>query len=75
MSPAYGGSAITAVGPINASGKILAQMIIGQTGRRLLRLVPEQACTTNCIKVTAIQMKGTNPAFCDRGHARGRRPP
>jgi probable HAF family extracellular repeat protein len=67
VSPAYGGSVTTAVGPMNASGEILAQMIIGQSGRRVVRLVPGQPCTTNCIRVTAIQMKGSGPAYCDQG--------
>jgi probable HAF family extracellular repeat protein len=72
VSPAYGGSVITMVGPMNASGQILAQMIIGQSGRRLVRLVPGQTCTTNCIKVTSIQMVGKGPGFCDQGNAQAK---
>ena len=70
VSPAYGGSAITVVGPMNESGQILAQMIIGQSGRRLVRLVPGEACSTNCIRVISLEMKGKGPAFCDQGSAR-----
>ena len=68
ISPAYGGSAVTAIGPLNAGGEILARMIIGQSGQRLVRLVPDGPCTANCIRVTAIQMKGSGPAFCDQGN-------
>ena len=68
ISPAYGGSAVTAIGPLNAGGEILARMIIGQSGQRLVRLVPDEPCTANCIRVAAIQMKGSGPAFCDQGN-------
>jgi len=69
VSPAYAGSALTITGPMNASGQILARMIIGQSGQRLVKLVPAQPCTSNCIQVTSIQMKGKGPAFCDQGSA------
>jgi len=69
VSPAYGGSVLTAVGPMNASGQILARMIIGQSGQRLVKLVPGQPCTRNCVQVTSIRMKGKGPAFCDQGSA------
>jgi hypothetical protein len=45
-------------------------MIIGQSGQRLVKLVPAQPCTSNCIQVTSIQMKGRSPAFCDQGSAK-----
>jgi len=68
VSPAYAGSALTTVGPINASGQILARMIIGQSGQRLVKLVPGQPCTSNCIQVTSIQMKGKALSDrCDQG--------
>jgi probable HAF family extracellular repeat protein len=67
VSPAYGGSALTSTGPMNASGKILVQMIIGQSGRRLVRLIPSAPCVTNCIRVADIQMVGKGPAFCNQG--------
>ncbi len=69
VSPAYGGSVLTSSGPMNASGQILARMIIGQTGQRLVKLTPAQPCTSNCIQVTSIRMKGKGPAFCDQGNA------
>ena len=43
VSPAYAGSVLTTVGPMNASGQILARMIIGQSGQRLVKLVPGSA--------------------------------
>ena len=70
VSAAYGGSPVTGVGPINASGQILAEMIIGQSGRRVVRLVPGQACTTNCNRVTKLNMTGTGPPYCDQGQDR-----
>jgi hypothetical protein len=69
VSPAYGGSVLTTAGPMNASGQILARMIIGQSGQRLVKLVPAQPCTSNCVQVSNIQMKGKGPAFCDQGSA------
>lgn len=67
VSSAYGSSSeLTSVGPINASGQILAEMIIGQS-QRLVRLVPGQLCTSRCIRVTSIQMTGRGPARCDQG--------
>jgi probable HAF family extracellular repeat protein len=69
VSPAYGGSVLTTTYAMNESGRILAEMIIGQSGRRLVRLVPGEPCTTNCIRVGSIQMKGKGPAFCDQGSA------
>lgn len=69
VSPAYGGSVLTDSGAMNASGEILAKMIIGQSGRRLVRLVPAEPCSTNCIRVASIQMKGKGPAYCDQGSA------
>lgn len=72
VSAAYGGGAITAVGPLNSGGEILARMIIGQSGQRLVRLVPAAPCTANCIRVNAIQMRGHGPGFCDQGNVQVR---
>jgi hypothetical protein len=67
VSPAYAGSVLTTVGPMNASGQVLARMIIGQSAR-LVKLVPGQPCTSNCIQVTSIQMKGKALSDrCDQG--------
>lgn len=57
LSPAYGGNDVTTGGPINSSGEILAQVMIGRA-QRLVRLVPANACTTGCIRVASIQMVG-----------------
>jgi len=70
VSPAYGGSILTTGGPMNASGEILARMIIGQTGQRLVKLVPAEPCTTNCIQVASIRMKGQGSDRCDQGNNR-----
>jgi hypothetical protein len=70
VSAAYAGSVLTVTGPMNTSAHILAKMIIGQSGQRLVRLVPGLLCTTNCIRVITLQMKGKGPAFCDQGSAR-----
>ena len=66
VSPAYAGSVLTSAGPMNSSGQILSQMMIGRS-RRLVRLVPSAPCTTNCIRVTNIQMVGKGPAYCNQG--------
>lgn len=72
VSSAYGGSVLTSAGQINANGEILARMIIGQSGQRLVRLVPGEPCITNCIQVSSILMKGRGPAFCNQGNAKVR---
>ena len=69
VSPAYGGSFVTSIGPLNSSGQILAKMIIGQSGQRLVKLTPGDPCISNCIRVNTIQMKGKGPAYCDQGRA------
>lgn len=70
VSPAYDGSALTNSFAMNTSGQILAEMIIGQSGRRLMRLVPGEPCGANCTRVARIQMKGKGPAYCNQGRAR-----
>jgi hypothetical protein len=72
VSPAYGGGALTDVGPVNAGGAILAKMIIGQSGQRLVRLAPGEACTADCIRVANIQLKARGPASCSQGQAQAR---
>jgi len=57
LSPAYHSSGITRGGPINASGQILAHVLIGNSSR-LMKLLPADFCTTNCVRVNRIQMKG-----------------
>jgi hypothetical protein len=50
VSPAYPGSSVTGGGPLNASGKILARVMIGNSAR-LVRLTPAWACTGGCMRV------------------------
>ena len=57
LSPAYGGSDVTTGGPINGSGQILTQVMIGRA-QRLVRLGPAEACGSGCIRVASIQMVG-----------------
>jgi hypothetical protein len=68
VSPAYQGGPVTSVGPINASGRILAQIFVGQSPR-LVRLTPGAACGAACIRVANVEMVGKGPAFCDQGRA------
>lgn len=57
LSTAYQGAAVTVGGSMNASGQILAQVMIGRS-QRLVRLTPASACTANCLRVSAVQMTG-----------------
>ncbi|OGL15093.1 MAG: hypothetical protein A3F92_01440 [Candidatus Rokubacteria bacterium RIFCSPLOWO2_12_FULL_71_22] len=57
LSPAYGGGDVTVGGPINGTGQILAQVIIGRA-QRLARLVAAEACASGCIRVASIEMIG-----------------
>ncbi len=66
VSPAYGGGAVTSAGSINANGEILARIMIGRAAR-LVRLAPAAPCTTNCVKVPNIVMRGRGPGFCNQG--------
>jgi hypothetical protein len=58
VSAAYGTVDVTAGGPINAKGEILTQVIVGRS-QRLVRLVPAGGCTTDCVRVSDLQMRGT----------------
>jgi hypothetical protein len=57
VSPAYGESDVTFGGPMNASGQILTQVLIGNS-KRLVRLTPTTPCSQNCIQVTQLLMRG-----------------
>jgi len=69
LSPAYPSSGITRGGPINAAGQVLAHVLIGNSSR-LLRLAPAESCTSGCIQVSGIRMKGrfvqdpSDPGHC-----------
>ncbi len=56
LSPAYGGG-VTAGGPINGSGQVLAQVMVGLSGH-LVRLVAAEPCAAGCVRVASIQMTG-----------------
>jgi hypothetical protein len=57
LSPAYRDRVVTEGGPMNESGQILAQVMVGRDDR-LMRLVPAAGCDANCIRVAALQMRG-----------------
>jgi len=69
VSDAYGGGDVTFGGPMNASGEILAQLIVGQS-KRLVRLVPAEPCTTSCVRVVDLQLAAEGPSRCDQGGTR-----
>jgi len=48
ISPAYPAAAVVDAGPMNASGQILAQVVIGRS-QRLVKLTPATACTADCL--------------------------
>jgi hypothetical protein len=64
LSPAYGGIPVTNAGPRNASGKIVANVMLGRSPGRLVRLVPVNACTTSCIRVASLQMTARPVSTC-----------
>ncbi len=69
ISPAYGGAAITNSGPMNSSGQILAQILIGQS-QRLVRLTPVQTLPGGRIQVRNLDLRARfiqdrqNPGLC-----------
>lgn len=56
ISPAYPGTSVALGGRQNSSGQILAGITIGQS-QRLVRLTPVTPCTTNCIRVSTLQLR------------------
>jgi probable HAF family extracellular repeat protein len=69
LSPAYAGGGLVSGGPMNASGQILARVMIGNSPR-LMRLRPGSACEANCTVVSDLQMTGvfvqdpSDPGHC-----------
>jgi probable HAF family extracellular repeat protein len=57
VSPAYGGADVVRAGPMNASGQILARLMIGNSAR-LVKLTPAAACESDCIVVGALLIRG-----------------
>lgn len=72
LSLAYKDRVITVAGPINATGQILAQVMVGRSVR-LMRLTPATSCTALCSRVSAVQMQGKfvqdphDPGHCTLG--------
>jgi probable HAF family extracellular repeat protein len=72
LSPAYGGAGVEGGGPINASGRILSRLMIGNSPR-LVRLTPAAACESDCIVVSSVLMRGkfiedpSDPDHCSPG--------
>lgn len=65
VSPAYPGALVNSAGSRNASGQILATVMIGRSAR-LMRLTPVTPCASNCVLVSALAMTGQfvqDPAF------------
>jgi hypothetical protein len=58
VSPAYGTVDVTVGGPISAKGEILTQVVVGRS-QRLVRLVPVGGCSTDCVRVSGLEMRGT----------------
>ncbi|RVT52159.1 hypothetical protein [Rubrivivax albus] len=57
VSAAYPEAGVGAPGEMADDGSILAQVLIGRS-HRLAKLVPVQPCAENCLRVSAIAMKG-----------------
>lgn len=57
LSPAYRDRVVTEGGPMNGSGQILTQVMVGRSVR-LMRLSPGATCDANCIRVAAMQVRG-----------------
>ena len=72
VSPAYAGSTVGAGGPMNASGQILTQVMIGRS-QRLMKMTPVTACAANCLVSSSLVMTGQfvqdpkSPGSCYQG--------
>lgn len=72
ISPAYGATALSGGGPMNAGGQILASVYFG-TSPRLVRLTPATACGANCIVASSLTLTAqfvqdpANPGSCFQG--------
>lgn len=56
LTSAYPGSTVTRGGPLNANGRILAQVMIGNSPR-LVRLTPAQVCGQSCMRVADLNVE------------------
>ena len=72
VSSAYNAT-VTAGGPMNASGQILAQVLVGLEPR-LMRLTHASACVSSCMKVSTLVLKTkfhqdpADPGHCTFGN-------
>ena len=58
LSPVYLGGDVTSGGPIDASGRILARVMIGRSSR-LVRLVPVSACGSPCATIAYVDVQAS----------------
>lgn len=69
VSTAYPGAAPSWAGDMNSAGEILAEVPLGRSSR-LVKLVPVEACTANCSRVTRLVVRGrfiqdpSDPGHC-----------
>ena len=72
VSPAYAGTTVGGAGPMNASGQILTQVMIGRS-QRLMKMTPVKACESNCLVSSSLVMTGQfvqdprSPGSCYQG--------
>lgn len=72
ISPAYGATALSGGGPMNAGGQILASVYFG-TSPRLVRLTPATGCGANCLVASSLTLTAqfvqdpANPGSCFQG--------
>lgn len=72
VSPAYPGATVTDAGPMNASGQVLSQVMIGRS-QRLVKLTPVSACTSDCLVSSALVLTSrfvpdpARPGSCVQG--------
>ncbi len=64
LSPAYVGAQVSAAGPRNAAGVIAANVMIGRSAGRLVKLVPVNACIAACVRVAELQMTAQKIQNC-----------
>lgn len=57
LSPAYPGVTVGLGGPMNASGQILVQAMVGRS-QRLAKMTPVAACGSNCLVSSSLTMTG-----------------
>jgi probable HAF family extracellular repeat protein len=56
LSPAYGGAQIVSGGPMNASGQVLARVMIGNSAR-LMKLTAGSPCVSGCVQASELFLR------------------